>query len=125
MIFEIVEGFGAVFVDRVITLAVAVRIEQIIQLQGAVIGHKGHHVAHVTALGRGIQAVFHCRIRLVRDGFGIAALRILLRRSQRQIPFGVRRGALRTAAAGRQEQGKNQEDGKPILLHCEHTFLIF
>ena len=123
MISEPVEGFRAVFIDWVITLTVAVGIKEIIQLQGAVVSHEGHHVSHIPAFRRGIETVFHRLIRLIRDRFGVAALRILLRRSQCKISFGVRRGA-RTAAAGRQEQGKNQKDGNPILLHCEHTFLI-
>ena len=50
-----------------VLLAVNVRIEEVIQFQSAVIRYLRHDVAHIAALGRGIQAVFHRCVRLIRD----------------------------------------------------------
>ena len=57
---------GAVLVDGVVALAVVVRVIEIVELQCALVGDKGHGVAHVGALRGRVELVLHRGIGLVR-----------------------------------------------------------
>ena len=83
-----------IFPDRVVALAVVVRVVQIVQFQLSVVGHKGHDVAHIAALRRGKQGVIHRLIGFIGKLFTDENLfRALLLRGSHRLRSGSRRGA--------------------------------
>ena len=123
VVFPAHQIIGGILVDGVVALAVVVGIVEVVELQLVILGDEGHHVAHIAALGRGVQAVVHRLIGLVGKAFAQ-----LFRRGFRQVPVsagGFFRGG-GAAAAGGEEHGHQQQEGQPkvTILHGSHTFLI-
>ena len=110
------EIVGGILIDGVVALAVAVGVKEVIELQRAVLGHKGHHIAHVAALRRGIELIVHRLIGLVRERLIDGLFRDFFRRFPDDI---LRRRGGGPAAAGReQKRGEQQHDDETLcLLH--------
>ena len=66
MILIAAEIFGAVLVNRVIALAVTIRIIEVINLQGPVLSDKWHRIADIGVFRGGVQPVSHRFIGFVR-----------------------------------------------------------
>ena len=105
---------GAVLVDRVVALAVVARIVEVVELERAVFGHEGHDIAHVAAIGSGIQVVLDSLVGLVGQPGGGRDGRLL---GRSRVSLGGLGGGAR---AGGESQGEDQRqrDQELRFAHC-------